>query len=56
MMLVKFLSKYNNSFDNNILNIINIGRDNLKIIDIANLIKNEISGSEILFLDAQKII
>ena len=43
-------------FDNNILNIINIGRDedNLKIIDIANLIKNEIPGSEIVFLDATK--
>ena len=43
-------------FDNNILNIINIGRDedNLKIIDIANLIKKEIPGSEILFLNTTK--
>ena len=43
-------------FDNNILNIINIGRDedNLKIIDIANLIKNEVPESEIIFLDATK--
>ena len=27
----------------------------MKIIDIANLIKNEIPGSEILFLDATKV-
>ena len=56
MLVVNFYQSIITVFDNNILNIINIGRDedNLKIIDIANLIKNEIPGSEIVFLDATK--
>ena len=42
MMLVKLFFSVNKEFNNNDLNIINVGQDidNLKIIDITHIVKN----------------